>query len=68
MLVENVRHKIYKADSHPVVVHVFEIWPVTTREKHRFWVSENGAEVIICTRKDDVTGGCIQFAVRKLVM
>ena len=41
VLLENVRHKICKADSRPVVLHVFEIWPVTTREEHRFWVSEN---------------------------
>ena len=68
MLLENVRLKICKADSLPLVVCGFEIWSVTSREKHRLRVFENGAEEFICIKKAEGTGGCIKLLMREFVV
>jgi hypothetical protein len=64
LLLENVRLKIYKADSLPGVLYGFETWSVTSSVEHRLRVFENRLlRRIFGLRREEVTGGH-----RKLLM
>lgn len=57
MSLQNVRLKIYKADSSCVITGGFEIWPVTPRREESLRVFENRMIMrLFCTKKYGVTG------------
>jgi hypothetical protein len=57
LLPRNVKFKIYKTLSVPVVLYRFEIWSLTLREEHRLRVFENMVlRRIFGLKRDKVAG------------
>jgi hypothetical protein len=57
LLSRNLKVKIYKTITLPVVLYGFEIWSLTLRERHRLMVVENRVlRRVFGPKRDEVTG------------
>jgi hypothetical protein len=57
LLSRNIKIRIYKARSLPVVLYGCDTWSLTLREEHRLRVFENSVLRIFGPKRDEVTGG-----------
>jgi len=57
LLSKNIKIKVYRTITLPVVLYGCETWSLTLREEHRLWLFENRVlRRIFGSKRDEVTG------------